>query len=117
MRIIDTRHETPDDYEIKGVVADIDVFDDGSRRHVYTSVRVSLEPRLYKRNRFDGNSSFEKKKHGARQLIISDKELQQMVGVLREELGRCYLFLEEHHLLGEYHSAQKKTTESAASSA
>src|SRR5713101_2708399 len=103
MRIIDTRHETPDDYTIKDVAVNTEVVHDpGRRRLVYTNVRVSLEPEPYLRNRFALGQSHEKKKHGARELIISHEELQQMIGALRGELDRCYQFLCDHKLLSEY---------------
>jgi hypothetical protein len=109
MQIITTQHKTPDNYSIK----DVEITGvEGPRGNCCLAVRVSLEPSRYLRRRGDGWSG-ERKKNGARELIVTHEELQQMIGTLKGELDRCYEFLAERDLLTEFYRA----TESAASPA
>src|SRR5713101_1149216 len=103
MQIIDSRHESPDDYSITVVQLGWERWPGDP---VSTYLSVSLKPEAYRRSRFEG-SSRETKKHGARRLIITHDELQKMVEALRDELTLCYQVLNEHHLLSKLHDAKK----------
>jgi hypothetical protein len=77
---------------------------------MYQYLTIDLEPQLYSRNRFEG-SSFEKKKHGARRIIIYFNEFQMILDTIKKEIDLCHRLIQEHGLLGELHNEKIKSQE------
>lgn len=85
MEIIDTRHKSPDTYDFKDISVGYD-WSTQDPKYVQRYLTISLDPRIYARDRFEGQS-FEKKKHGARQIKIYASEMQKMIDALNLELA------------------------------
>lgn len=101
MQIEDTRHVTLDDYEITAVNVGYD-WSTHPPKYVERYISITLEPEGYLRDRFDqGGQSYEKKKHGARRLVIRGRELEKIMGALNDEVTLCHQLLLDHGLIPE----------------
>jgi hypothetical protein len=108
MKIIDTRHVTPDDYKIKNVQVKCS-WSARDPKYIYPYLTVTLEPEKYFRDRFSqGGASYEKKKHGARELIIGANELRQMMDALNREMQTCYDVILDNDLMPALAEARKQ---------
>jgi hypothetical protein len=111
MEIIDTRHTTPDLFSIKDVRVAYDWSREGAK-YVSPTLIVSLEPEGYMRDRFaQGGASYEKKKHGARQIKITGREMKRLIAVFNEEVDLCHQVLLDHGLIPELLKLRTKRQE------
>jgi hypothetical protein len=54
------------------------------------------------RDRFaQGGASYEKKKHGARQIKITGREMSRLIAAFNEEVDLCHQVLLDHNLISE----------------
>jgi hypothetical protein len=109
MEIIDSRHVTPDRFSIQKVRVDYD-WSEGVRASVSASLIVSLKPEGYMRPRFIEGTSYETKKHGARQLTIHAHELKQMMEAFSNEVDLRHQLLAENGLMPKLAEARRKTS-------
>jgi hypothetical protein len=116
MEIIDSRHVTPDRFSIQKVRVDYD-WSEGVRASVSASLIVSLKPEGYMRPRFIEGTSYETKKHGARQLTIHAHELKKMMEAFSDEVDLCHQVLVENGLMPKLLEARRKAPASDQPSA
>jgi hypothetical protein len=70
------------------------------------------------RSRFaEGGASYEKKKHGARELRIRASELRQIMDAYREEVELCHQLLLEHGLMPKLAEARRTSQEKSSTQA
>jgi hypothetical protein len=117
MEIIDSRHVTPDLFSIDSIRVTYD-WSEHEPKYVSPYLIVSLKPEGYMRTRFaDGGASYERKKHGARELKIRANELKQMMDAFSEEVKLCHQLLLDHGLMSELMEARWKISSKKVSSA